>query len=125
MIVSIRQKSYKPDRHLYEYDILAGRMRVGLAQLRITPSKSPELPEGFENHVYYEIYNQYQNRGYATQALMSLIKLAKAHGEKTLTIVVNAKNLASKRVVEKCGGELKEKSNTINGKEVLRYEISI
>jgi predicted acetyltransferase len=120
----LRQKSFNADRQVYEYDILNPEgERVGMAQLRLIPSKSPEMPEGFESHIYYEIEPEYRNKGYATRALKELIREAKKHRLDRVIATVDADNPASIKVIEKCGGKFISTGKTMTGQSVLKYQL--
>lgn len=120
----LRQKSFNPERQVYEYDILnPDGEKVGMAQLRLIPSKSAEMPKGFESHVYYEVDPKHRNKGYATEALKDLIREAKNYKLKELIATVDAGNPASIKVIEKCGGELLASGLTLSRKPVHKYLI--
>lgn len=125
-MTSIRQRTYNPERQLYEYDILesAGGI-VGFAQLRLIPSKSLDMPEGFESNIYYETNPDYQGKGHAMAALKLILKEASDKGLPQIIATVNADNAASKKVIEKCGGSLEAESRTAGGKKVLKYQFQI
>lgn len=123
--VIIRSKSFNPNHQLYEYDIVAPKVGVvGRAQLRLVPSKSPTMPKGFENHVYYEVDAEHRGKGYATDALRLVLRDAKKHGVKEVILTCMKGNLASQRVIEKCSGVLIDTSTTSEGLGVLKYSFA-
>src|SRR5437763_497674 len=94
ILLMLRQRYFNKERHLYEYDILDPKgVVVGLAQLRTVPTKSAEMPVGFESHVYYEVRPEYQGRGYATTALRALVEIAKSLKVEPIIATVNAANM--------------------------------
>jgi predicted acetyltransferase len=120
----LRQESFNADRQVYEYDILNGEgIKVGMAQLRLVPSKSNEMPKGFESHIYYEVDLEHRGEGYATEALKELLKEAKAHGLNQVVATVNSDNPASIKVIEKCGGKKVAEDQTSKGIRVYKYII--
>ncbi len=121
--VTIVETSYNQSRGLYSYNIVLKNKIIGLAQLRVKPSKSEEMPINFESHIYYEIEDENQNKGYATEALKMLIGRANKLKLSTLYITVNSENLKSIRVIEKCGGIYVVEGTTSSGKKVLKYKI--
>jgi predicted acetyltransferase len=122
----LQQKLFNSERKFYEYHILdSSKNKVGMAQLRLTPSKSSEMPEGFESHVYYEVDPEHRGKGYATEALKELLKEAEQHGISPVVATVNSDNLASIKVIEKCGGKLEVRGVTSNKQPVLKYRISL
>ena len=116
-------KRFDPDRQVYDYEAVAAGMNVGVAQLRLVPSKGDDMPEGFEGHVYYEMEDHYRGQGYASRTLAELIKAAFGHQVDNLVATANADNLASIRVIEKNGGQLVAKGTTAAGTEVLKFVI--
>ncbi|MGH7157231.1 MAG: GNAT family N-acetyltransferase [Candidatus Saccharimonadales bacterium] len=121
----LRQKSFNPERQVYEYDILDSEgKRVGMAQLRLIPSKSAEMPEGFKSHVYYEVDTEYRGIGYATDALKKLLRKAKNYNVNPVVATVNASNTASIKVIENCGGQLVANSQTSTGSPILKYHLT-
>lgn len=123
MNATIRLKSFAPARQLYDYDIIAGDQVVGSAQLRLEASRSSEMPSGFESNVYYQVAQEFRGNGYATTALKAMVQEAKKHGLASLSITVDADNLASIKVIEKCGGKLAEQNQTTLGVNVMKYTI--
>lgn len=120
----LRQKSFNADRQVYEYDILNGEgIKVGMAQLRLIPSKSAEMPVGFESHVYYEVDPEHRVKGYATEALKELVEEARKHHLIQLIATVNADNPASIKVIEKCSGKFVATGKTKTGQSVLKYKL--
>ncbi|WP_245458892.1 MULTISPECIES: GNAT family N-acetyltransferase [unclassified Rhizobium] len=65
-----------------------------------------QLPLHVPGHVGYSIVPWKQGRGYATQALLLLLPVARKAGFANISIVCNEDNFASKRVIEKAGGVL-------------------
>jgi len=122
----LRQKSFNQERQVYEYNIMNPEgQRVGMAQLRLIPSKSTEMPKGFESYVYYEVDSEHRNKGYATEALKDLLREAKKHKLEVLIATVNSDNTASIKVLEKCGGEFVATGKTTSGLSVLKYSFKL
>jgi predicted acetyltransferase len=87
-----------------------------------------ELPPYCLGHIGYSVVPWKRNRGYATRALALLLPEAKSEGLAYVELIADAENLASRRVIERNGGQLIEsfrKSAEHGGKESLRYRISI
>jgi predicted acetyltransferase len=124
MPAKLRAKKFIQERQLQNFDIVSpdGNI-VGRAQLRLVPSKSIEMPEGFESHVYYEVDEPEQGKGYATDALKELLRLAKQHDINPLVATVNTSNIASIKVINNCGGKLVDKGTTTSGVKVLKYSL--
>lgn len=121
----LQQKSFNSERKVNEYDILdSDGNKVGMAQLRLIPSKSAEMPEGFDSHVYYEVDSEHRGKGYATEALKGLLKEAERHGISPVVATVNSDNHASIKVIEKSGGKLEARGVTSDKHLVLKYRIT-
>jgi predicted acetyltransferase len=119
----LKQKSFDLERGLFQYGILSPKGEtVGTAQLRLAPSRSPDMPKGFESHIYYEVGPEHRGQGYGGEALKDLITEAEKHGLNRLIATVNSDNLSSIKVIEKCGGKLLEEGKTKSGQAVLKYE---
>jgi predicted acetyltransferase len=107
------------------YDIVHDDTVVGMCQLRYIPSKSADMPEGFENHIYYEINPEYQKQGFATEAVRQLLLKAKKAGLPDVVINIAENNEASRKVAEKNGTILLEKKQDSNGITYCKYIISL
>ncbi|MCL2382618.1 MAG: GNAT family N-acetyltransferase [Oscillospiraceae bacterium] len=60
-------------------------------------------------HIGYYIDSKYRGKGYATEAVRLLVEEAKKTQKiEEVMIFIRIGNLSSRRVVEKCGGELRE-----------------
>lgn len=126
MAATIRQKTFDPERQLFEFEIIGPTKEViGMAQLRLKASRSPEMPKGFDSNIYYEIAETHRRQGYATDALRAILKESARHGLNSLTATVNSDNAASIKVLEKCGAKLEAKGKTSKGVEVLKYSFVI
>lgn len=85
---------------------LAGRPLVGSINLRWQEGTTA-LPEHVLGHIGYSIVRAYAGRGYATAALAAILELASAEtGLPFVTLSCDADNHASRRVIEKNGGQL-------------------
>ena len=97
---------------------------VGMCGLHLLKRRF-ELP-----HMGYWLGEEYWGKGYATQAARALVDLFfKAGQEDTLLVSVLAKNSASRRVIEKCGGKFwkadkKTSSFFENEQDVEHYRIT-
>lgn len=54
----------------------------------------------------YCVHQSFWNQGYATEMARGMIEYARRQGAKRVTIYVNQDNAASRRVAEKCGGQI-------------------
>lgn len=89
---------------------------------------STALPAHLMGHIGYSVVPWMQNKGYASFALAQILKLAKITGLKELTLVTDADNLPSQRVILKNGGRLAEKfykPAVYGGTLALRYVVQI
>lgn len=66
------------------------------------------LPEHVLGHIGYSILPRYGGNGYATAALAAMLRQAHEVGLERIAITCDAGNIASRRIIEKNGGRLKE-----------------
>lgn len=83
---------------IIDADGYAGRIILGLT---FTPD-----PDRFGNHVGYAVRPSKRRKGYATQALQSLLVEARKLKISKLMPICDAANLASRKVIERNGGML-------------------
>jgi predicted acetyltransferase len=107
------------------YNILADGTEVGFCQLRLIPSRSAEMPEGFENHIYYEVAPEYRGKGYATAALTLLLAEAKKLGLKEVILAADIDNLASQQVIIRNNGVLLDTQKGQSGFLHQKYSINL
>jgi len=62
--IEFRLKEALEDGTTFEYNLIVDGAVVGMCQLRTKPSKAKILPDGFESHLYYEIWPEFQGKGY-------------------------------------------------------------
>jgi len=77
---------------------------VGQITLQIAPSDKVH----FIGHIGYRVHEEFRGNNYALKASRLMLGQAKKHGLKELVITCNPDNLASRRTLEKLGGDLKE-----------------
>ena len=73
-------------------------------------------------HIGYSVVPDQRRKGYATAMLQSALGLAKQHGMKEVKLVCRADNIASKRTIMRCGGQL---SRSFGSDETRKEEYSI
>ncbi len=78
------------------------RERVGRISFRIG---SNELIDRYAGHVGYTIDRQYRGNGFAEKGCRLLVDLAREHHFEALYITCDPDNPASRRTIEKLGGE--------------------
>ena len=83
------------------------------------------MPEGFENHIYYEIDTKFQGKGYATEALRLLLDEARKINLREVIITAADNNPASWRVIEKNDGTLLDKKPDSDGVLYRKYKIEL
>lgn len=74
-------------------------------------------------HVGYAIVPAHRRRGYATRALELAAADLHDRGERPTLVVCDADNDASRAVIERCGGELVERTTRRTGEPLLRYHL--
>ena len=98
--------------------------RIGL---RWQPG-STALPPHVLGHVGYAVVPWKRGRGYARAALALILPEAQARGLTHVELTTEPDNLASRRVIEACGGRLVEhfrKPAAYGGVEALRFRIPL
>jgi len=97
----------------------------GLINFRWQPGTT-ELPPYCLGHIGYAVVPWKRRRGYATLALKLILSQANKEGLPFVEIVVDADNVASRKVVEANGGEVIahfRKPEDHEGSESLRYRV--
>jgi len=97
----------------------------GLINFRWQPGTT-ELPPYCLGHIGYSVVPWKRRRGYATLALQLILAQADKEGLPYVEIVVDADNVASRKVVEANGGEVIahfRKPEDHEGSESLRYRV--
>lgn len=74
-------------------------------------------------HVGYAIRPDHRGQGYATGVLQLAIADLHDRGERPALVVCDADNDASRAVIERCGGELVERTTRRTGEPILRYHL--
>ena len=72
-------------------------------------------------HIGYGIRPEFRGRGYATKILADSLELLRAMGVGKVLVTCDDSNLASAKVIEKCGGVLENIIETEDGERVRRY----
>lgn len=109
-----------------EYELTISGKPVGFIQVRQKPSKSLNMPIGFENHIYYEIYPDYRRLGYGNKILELGLKEAVKLSLNKVRLTCLSTNKVSKKIIENNSGVLIDKKRSIDNKdEVLLYEVSL
>jgi len=107
------------------FDLVDGDTKVGFVQVRHKPSHSPEVPEGFASHIYYEIDPAYRDKGYGMEILrLALIEARKLNLQEVIVTCLE-ENAASRRIIEANGGVFEEECFTMNGKKFLKYRVGL
>lgn len=116
-------KTSSSDSRTDSFDIMLNNQKVGQCQLRHIPTKGSSMPEGFENHIYYEIDSEFQGKGYAKETLKLLLEEARKIELKEVVIVITEDNIPSQHVTESNGGILLEKKEKTDGSLHRKYKI--
>jgi predicted acetyltransferase len=86
------------------------------------------LPPHCLGHIGYAVVPWKQRRGYARRALREVLREARAEGLRYVEIATTPANVASKRVIEACGGVLVEEFVTpaaLGSRRELRYRVNL
>jgi len=100
------------------------RTLIGLVDLRHALTPSLEREGG---HIGYSVRPTEQRKGYATRMLSMTLEKARQLGLRRVLITCDKKNVASARVIQKCGGVLEnEIPSCLPGRETTqRYWINL
>lgn len=86
---------------------------------------TPQLRR-YGGHVGYSVRPDHRGRGHATTLLTGAMDLARQRGHTALVLSCGPDNLASARVIQKCGGVLQERSfHQEHQREVLLWEVPL
>ncbi len=108
----------------HEYELIDGEKVVGKIQIRMKPSRGKDVPPDFANHIYYEIEEQYRNKGYGKKILKLGLEEAKRLGLKEVIITCDELNTASKKIIEANGGVFLDKKPLLDRSgTILKYKI--
>jgi predicted acetyltransferase len=100
---------------------------AGNIDLRWQPGGGPR-PDHVPGHVGYGTVGWRRGRGYATQALGMMLRLAEGEGMAELELVTDVDNVASQLVVERNGGFRVEEflqSERLGGGRAVRWHIDL
>lgn len=79
--------------------------------------------ENFGGHIGYGIRPQYRGQGYATQILLQALTIIREMRVHRVLVTCSDSNVASGRVIEKCGGLLENTVVNQDGERIRRYWI--
>lgn len=99
----------------------------GVISFRWQPG-TEALPPHCLGHIGYAVVPGKRNRGYATQALLQTLPLAKAEGLHYVELTTDLDNAASRKTIERAGGIFLEhftKPPQFGGKPGVRYRIML
>lgn len=97
----------------------------GSIGLRWQPG-TERLPAHVLGHIGFAVVPWKRGHGLAAKALTALLPYARAQGLRHVEITTDPDNIASQKVIERCGGRLVERSNgrdPYGGAELLRYRV--
>lgn len=95
---------------------------MGVIDFRLTLLPFQEIDGG---HISYTIRKSDRGKGYAKEALMEVLRLAREESDlKEVLLTCKKENEASKKVIQSCGGEF-EKSIFINNSYIEHYRIKL
>lgn len=75
-------------------------------------------------HIGYGIRPEFRGRGFATEIMQGALVIASALGIEKALVTCDDSNIASSRVIEKCGGVLENIVELDNGEKVRRYWVA-
>lgn len=75
-------------------------------------------------HIGYGIRPEFRGRGFATEILLGALEIASTLGIEKALLTCDDANVASSRVIEKCGGILENIVELDNGVKLRRYWVA-
>jgi predicted acetyltransferase len=103
--------------------LVRGRRILGVCNLRHTLN---DFLRDYGGHIGYSIRPSERRKGYATQMLRMVLERARERGIDRARITCDAKNIASAKVILKCGGVLESESYSPHaGRVTQRYWIDL
>lgn len=106
------------------FDLVDDGAVLGFTQIRHRPSHASDLPAKAANHIYYEVAEPKQGRGYGKQLLALALAEAKRIGLEKVRLTCAINNLASKRIIESNGGDFVAIVRSDSGEKFLIYDIN-
>ena len=111
-------KDYVPET---VYWLIYGKKFIGRASIRHSLTKHLRLIGG---HIGYEVRPSERKKGYGKRILELALLKAKKLGIKKVLVTCNATNIASRKIIEYCGGVLEDSRSQGKGKpRKLRFWI--
>jgi len=77
----------------------------------------------FGGHIGYAVLPEFRRRGYATEILRQALSVAGRLGLDRVLVTCDEDNIASARVIERCGGVLESLIDQPSGPQLRRYWI--
>jgi len=75
-------------------------------------------------HIGFGIRPEFRRRGFATEILLEALEIARGLGVEKVLVTCDDTNIASRRVIEKCGGVLENIVDLENVEKFRRYWIT-
>lgn len=107
----------------YNYTFYKGDLPIGFGQLRLHPTKSPDLPDGFENHIYYEVFDSFRCQGLGKEILAYLVRECLVQDIVRVRLSCAKSNAVSRHIIEWCGGDLVDEGVAMSGTLFRLYQI--
>lgn len=88
-----------------------------IGELRFRPHVD-EPWEKYNGHIGANLRPAYRNRGYGTQMMKCALDIARSHALEGIGLTINVTNIASVRMVEKCGGTMQRQYTESDGTQI-------
>lgn len=102
--------------------VVVNQRMIGMLDIRHTLN---EFLSDYGGHIGYSVRPSERNKGYATAILRSRLEYCRKINLSEVMLACYKDNLASSRVIQKCGGQLTKESVYSDGKPVQIYWINL
>ena len=124
-MLSLREQGlYKPDMYVPDkLYVMVDEQDTFLGMLNLRLSLNEHLLD-YGGHIGYGIHPCHRNKGLGKMILKLGLEKAKRHGIFHVLVTCNEENIASRKVIEGCGGQYENKLYKTDG-YILRYWIHL
>jgi predicted acetyltransferase len=98
-----------------------GKNREILGRISLRHTVATPFLASYGGHIGYVVAPWFRRQGYATEMLRQALKLAASQGIAQALLTTSDTNIGSQRVIERCGGVLRDRIVTETEETLYRY----